>query len=238
MTCRRRCVRRRRRCWAPSGVAATPLRPAGKVQFGDEYIDVVAEGHTSSPALACRSSRSRAIASWSKRCCEAASRDRQGAEEIRSLPDGRGSPNGAYGPQQLPDPGLRPDRRWLSADGGRVVLHQRHAVGAGADLHRGRRRSDVLPRLLLRRQHRPVHPARRADCAAGVRRPVAALLAEDALRPASVSDGRDEDATVAAMPVNLELEQLRGRIGRALSDCGRRASAISTAGASTPSPRG
>ncbi len=26
------------------GVAATPLRPAGKVQFGDEYIDVVAEG--------------------------------------------------------------------------------------------------------------------------------------------------------------------------------------------------
>src|SRR5437868_4373333 len=28
----------------------------------------------------------------------------------------------------------------------------------------------------------------------------------------------DEDATVAAMPVNLELEQLRGRIGRALCD--------------------
>jgi membrane-bound serine protease (ClpP class) len=26
------------------GVAATPLRPAGKVQFGDEFIDVVAEG--------------------------------------------------------------------------------------------------------------------------------------------------------------------------------------------------
>ncbi len=26
------------------GVAATPLRPAGKVKFGDEYIDVVAEG--------------------------------------------------------------------------------------------------------------------------------------------------------------------------------------------------
>jgi membrane-bound ClpP family serine protease len=26
------------------GVAATPLRPAGKVQFGDDYIDVVAEG--------------------------------------------------------------------------------------------------------------------------------------------------------------------------------------------------
>jgi membrane-bound ClpP family serine protease len=28
----------------------------------------------------------------------------------------------------------------------------------------------------------------------------------------------DEDATVASMPVNLELEQLRGRVGRALSD--------------------
>jgi membrane-bound serine protease (ClpP class) len=28
----------------------------------------------------------------------------------------------------------------------------------------------------------------------------------------------DEDATLAAMPVNLELEQLRGRIGRTLSD--------------------
>jgi len=26
------------------GVAATPLRPAGKVQFGDDYLDVVAEG--------------------------------------------------------------------------------------------------------------------------------------------------------------------------------------------------
>jgi membrane-bound serine protease (ClpP class) len=26
------------------GVAATPLRPAGKVKFGDDYIDVVAEG--------------------------------------------------------------------------------------------------------------------------------------------------------------------------------------------------
>jgi membrane-bound serine protease (ClpP class) len=26
------------------GVAATPLRPAGKVKFGDEYLDVVAEG--------------------------------------------------------------------------------------------------------------------------------------------------------------------------------------------------
>jgi membrane-bound serine protease (ClpP class) len=28
----------------------------------------------------------------------------------------------------------------------------------------------------------------------------------------------DEDATVAAMPVNLELERLRGRVGRAVSD--------------------
>src|SRR4051812_6669224 len=28
----------------------------------------------------------------------------------------------------------------------------------------------------------------------------------------------DEDATVASMPVNIELEQLRGRFGRALSD--------------------
>jgi membrane-bound ClpP family serine protease len=26
------------------GVAATPLRPAGKAQFGDEFVDVVAEG--------------------------------------------------------------------------------------------------------------------------------------------------------------------------------------------------
>jgi membrane-bound ClpP family serine protease len=26
------------------GVAATPLRPAGKMKFGDEYLDVVAEG--------------------------------------------------------------------------------------------------------------------------------------------------------------------------------------------------
>src|SRR5207253_1503475 len=26
------------------GVAATPLRPAGKVQFGDDFVDVVAEG--------------------------------------------------------------------------------------------------------------------------------------------------------------------------------------------------
>jgi membrane-bound serine protease (ClpP class) len=26
------------------GVAATPLRPAGKVQFGDSFVDVVAEG--------------------------------------------------------------------------------------------------------------------------------------------------------------------------------------------------
>jgi membrane-bound serine protease (ClpP class) len=26
------------------GIAATGLRPAGKVRFGDEYVDVVAEG--------------------------------------------------------------------------------------------------------------------------------------------------------------------------------------------------
>ena len=26
------------------GVAATPLRPAGKTQFGDQFVDVVAEG--------------------------------------------------------------------------------------------------------------------------------------------------------------------------------------------------
>ena len=30
--------------------------------------------------------------------------------------------------------------------------------------------------------------------------------------------GPEEDATLASMPVNLELEQLRGRYGRALSD--------------------
>lgn len=30
--------------------------------------------------------------------------------------------------------------------------------------------------------------------------------------------GPDDDATVAQMPVNLELEQLRGRVGRAISD--------------------
>ncbi len=26
------------------GVAATPLRPAGKTQFGEQFVDVVAEG--------------------------------------------------------------------------------------------------------------------------------------------------------------------------------------------------
>ena len=26
------------------GVAVSPLRPAGKMQFGDEFVDVVAEG--------------------------------------------------------------------------------------------------------------------------------------------------------------------------------------------------
>jgi membrane-bound ClpP family serine protease len=38
-------------------------------------------------------------------------------------------------------------------------------------------------------------------------------LGRRSLRPAS-----DQDATVAAMPVNLELEALRGRYGRAASD--------------------
>lgn len=32
-----------------------------------------------------------------------------------------------------------------------------------------------------------------------------------------IRTGPEEDATVAAMPVNLELEQLRGRLGRAVS---------------------
>jgi membrane-bound serine protease (ClpP class) len=32
-----------------------------------------------------------------------------------------------------------------------------------------------------------------------------------------IRPGPEEDATVAAMPVNLELEQLRGRLGRAVS---------------------
>jgi membrane-bound serine protease (ClpP class) len=32
-----------------------------------------------------------------------------------------------------------------------------------------------------------------------------------------IRSGPEEDATVAAMPVNLELEQLRGRLGRAVS---------------------
>jgi membrane-bound ClpP family serine protease len=31
------------------GVASTPLRPAGKVQFGDQFIDVVAEGRYITP---------------------------------------------------------------------------------------------------------------------------------------------------------------------------------------------
>ncbi|HEY7327901.1 MAG TPA: NfeD family protein [Gemmataceae bacterium] len=36
------------------GVAATPLRPAGKVQFGDEFIDVVAEGSYVQPGTRVR----------------------------------------------------------------------------------------------------------------------------------------------------------------------------------------
>jgi len=31
------------------GVSATPLRPAGKVQFGDQFVDVVAEGSYIAP---------------------------------------------------------------------------------------------------------------------------------------------------------------------------------------------
>src|SRR5262249_31985305 len=31
------------------GVAVTPLRPAGKVKFGDEFVDVVAEGDYVNP---------------------------------------------------------------------------------------------------------------------------------------------------------------------------------------------
>ena len=34
------------------GVAATPLRPAGKVQFGDNFVDVVAEGSYVQPGIA------------------------------------------------------------------------------------------------------------------------------------------------------------------------------------------
>ena len=46
-----------------------------------------------------------------------------------------------------------------------------------------------------------------------------------------------EDDTMANMPVNLELENLRGRYGKTLSACGRPGSPTSTAGASTPSAR-
>jgi membrane-bound ClpP family serine protease len=35
------------------GEAATALRPAGKAQFGDAYVDVVAEGSSSSPVAGC-----------------------------------------------------------------------------------------------------------------------------------------------------------------------------------------
>ncbi len=33
------------------GVAATPLRPAGKVRFGDDFVDVVAEGSYVLPGM-------------------------------------------------------------------------------------------------------------------------------------------------------------------------------------------
>ena len=36
------------------GVAATPLRPAGKTQFGDQFVDVVAEGGYVRPGRGCR----------------------------------------------------------------------------------------------------------------------------------------------------------------------------------------
>ncbi len=48
----------------------------------------------------------------------------------------------------------------------------------------------------------------------------------------------DEDATVASMPVNLELEQLRGASAERCRTSGRPVCAISTAGAWIPSPRG
>ncbi len=47
------------------GVAATPLRPAGKTQFGDQFIDVVAEGGYVMPGTRVTgSSRLKATAWW------------------------------------------------------------------------------------------------------------------------------------------------------------------------------
>ena len=42
-------------------------------------------------------------------------------------------------------------------------------------------------------------------------------LPKSAMSRQLLSSGPEEDATVASMPVNLELEQLRGKIGRSLS---------------------
>jgi membrane-bound serine protease (ClpP class) len=43
------------------------------------------------------------------------------------------------------------------------------------------------------------------------------FLPKSAMSRRLLSSGPEEDATVASMPVNLELEQLRGKIGRTLS---------------------
>ena len=43
------------------------------------------------------------------------------------------------------------------------------------------------------------------------------FLPKSAMSRRLLSGGPEEDATVASMPVNLELEQLRGKIGRTLS---------------------
>ena len=43
------------------------------------------------------------------------------------------------------------------------------------------------------------------------------FLPKSAMSRRLLSSGPEEDATVASMPVNLELEQLRGKVGRTLS---------------------
>ena len=215
------------------GVAATPLRPAGKVKFGDEYIDVVAEGAYVEAGHPRAGRRDRREPGRGERSvCEAFSRWPSG----RRVAPPRGprlNGNRAWTKQQ-PDPGLRPDRRGLPAVGGGVVLHQRHAAGAGADRHRRRRRPGVLPR-----QHDGrVHPARRPVALPVFGGLLARYWPKTRFGRRMLLTAPDEDATVAAMPVNLELEQLRGRFGRASPTCGRPASATSTAGAWIPSPRG
>ncbi len=37
------------RCWEPSAWPSTSLRPAGKAQFGDDFLDVIAEGDFVNP---------------------------------------------------------------------------------------------------------------------------------------------------------------------------------------------